>query len=127
MFEYTGFEMALLVSSLAFATLGSIAGVMSVYINEKEIKELSKRLTAGLFFGLVSGILVSSMMMVIATTTPKELFVANSLFSLLFGLWGGGIVSRKIDDKQRTEKLINEVMSAESEDEIRSILNAKSS
>jgi uncharacterized membrane protein len=126
MIEYTEFELALLVASLAFATFGSIAGVLSIYINEKEVNEVSKRITVALFFGLVAGLLVSSMMIAISTSTPKELVVANCLFSLLFGLWAGGIANRKIDDKHQTEKLISDVMSAESEDTIRSILNAKS-
>ena len=126
MFQFNDFESLLLLSSLGLSALGAVAGVFSAFVNEDKVKELSKRLVLGIFFSLMAGILVTSMMLDIATSTPKYLLIANSLFSLLFGLWAGGIANRKLDDKQRTEALVNEVMSAETEGEIRSILKEKS-
>ena len=126
MLEFTDFEIVLLTSSFAFAVLGALAGVFSVFINESSVKEFSKRIVLGIFYSLVAGLLVTSMMIEISTPSPKELFIANSLFSLLFGFWGGRSANRKIDDKQKAQKLFHDVMSAKSVDEMSAIVSVKS-
>jgi hypothetical protein len=124
MIELTEYQSMLLAIIIACSLLGAVGGVFSAFLDRKVVPHFKSRLFLGLVFGLVAGCLVFSMLCDV-TPGSKEIVTASGLFSLLFGLWAGRSANRKLDDRQKTQVLIDEVCSSKTLNEITSVVEAR--